>query len=255
MRLKDKVAIVTGAGSKRGIGHATAQTLAHEGAKIIVQDLNLEGAKLVTSEILNQGGEAIAVGGNVANYSDMCEMAKVASTTFGHIDILVFCAGITQARTILDVTLEDWDRIISVNLTGTFNAIKAVIPWMVKHRYGKIVAISSVAAKGGSIFGGVHYSAAKAGILGLIKTAALNVAQYGICVNGICPGMIDTDISKGQMTDEVYKKLKEKVKENTPLKRLGTIQDIANTILFLASEESSYITGEFINVNGGHYID
>ena len=183
-------------------------------------------------------------------------MAKVASTTFGHIDILVLCAGITQAKTILDITLEDWDRIISVNLTGTFNAIKAVIPWMVKHRYGKIVAISSVAAKcGGAIFGGVHYSAAKAGVLGLIKTVALNVAQYGICVNGICPGMIDTDISKGQITDEAYKKLREKVKKNTPLKRLGTIQDVANTILFLASEESSYITGEFINVNGGHYID
>jgi len=256
MRLKGKVAIVTGAGSKRGIGHATSLTLAHEGAKIVVQDLNLEGAELVANEILTQGRDAIAVGGNVANYSDMRKMAEAASAAFGHIDILAHCAGITQAKTILDITSGDWDRIISIDLTGTFYAIKAVIPWMVKQHYGKIITISSISAKcGGGIFGGVHYSAAKAGVLGLTKAVARDVAQYGICVNSICPGIINTDISKGQSSDEAREERRKKVKENIPLRRLGATQDVANTILFLASDESSYITGEVIDVNGGYYID
>jgi len=252
MRLKNKVALVTGIGTKRGIGHSAALTLAREGAKIIGQDLNLEGAKSTVSEIQNQGGEAVAIGGGVENYTDMCKAVRKAVETFGTIDILVHVAGITQAKNILDVTTEEWNHIINVDLTGTFNAVKAVIPWMVKKQYGKIVTISSVSAKqGGGIFGGVHYCAAKAGVLGLTKNVAITVAQYGICVNSICPGFIDTDIVKGYMTDEV----RQRIKEGIPQGRFGVPQDIANAVLFLASDESAHITGEVMDVNGGSYID
>jgi NAD(P)-dependent dehydrogenase (short-subunit alcohol dehydrogenase family) len=252
MRLKDKVAIVTGAGSKRGIGRATALTLAREGARVVVHDLNLEGAQAVAAEIKAQGGQAVAAGGNVAVRADMEALAKTAVEAFGRIDILAHIAGITQSKKVLDMTNEDWDRIITVNLTGTFNTIKAVLPYMVKERYGRIVTISSVSAKrGGGIFGGAHYSASKAGVLGFIKNVAREVAEFGITINSICPGLIDTDITGGQMTDE----RREQLKKDIPLGRLGTAQDVANAVLFLASDESSYLTGEVMDVNGGSHID
>ncbi|MDK2924720.1 MAG: 3-oxoacyl-[acyl-carrier protein] reductase [Bacillota bacterium] len=252
MRLKDKVAIVTGGGSARGIGRATALTFAREGAKVVVQDINLAGAEAVAAEIRANGGQAIAVGGNVAVRADMEKMAETAVKTFGRIDILAHIAGITQSKKVLDMTNEDWDRIITVNLTGTFNAVKAVLPQMVAQRYGRIVAISSVSAKrGGGIFGGAHYSAAKAGVLGFIKNLAREVAEYGICANSICPGLIDTDITGGQMTPE----RREELRRDIPLGRLGTAQDVANAVLFLASDESAYLTGEVMDVNGGSHID
>jgi len=252
MRLKDRVAIVTGAGSARGIGRATALTLAREGAKLVVQDLNLAGAEAVAAEIREKGGEAIAVGGNVAVRADMDKMAEEAIKAFGRIDVLAHVAGITQPKKVIDMTNEDWDRIITVNLTGTFNAVKAVLPQMVSQRYGKIVAISSVSAKrGGGIFGGAHYSASKAGVLGFIKNLAREVAEYGICANAICPGLIDTDITGGLMTPE----RREQLRRDIPLGRLGTAQDIANAVLFFASDESAYLTGEVMDVNGGSHID
>ncbi|MDK2801164.1 MAG: 3-oxoacyl-[acyl-carrier protein] reductase [Clostridiales bacterium] len=251
-RLSGKVAIVTGAGTKRGIGRATAFTFAKEGAKVVVQDINLQGAENVAAEIRSLGCDAIALGGNVAVHADMEAMAKTTVEKFKCIDILAHIAGITQSISTLDMASEDWERIISVNLTGTFNAVKAVLPFMVEQRYGRIVAVSSVSAKrGGGIFGGSHYSAAKAGVLGFIKNVAREVARYGVYANAVAPGLIDTDITGGMMTDE----RREELKKDIPLGRLGTPQDVANAILFLASDESSYVTGEVMDVNGGSHID
>lgn len=251
-RLSGKVAIVTGAGTKRGIGRATALTFAKEGASVVVQDINLEGAESVAAEIRSFGYVAMAIGGNVAVRTDMEAMAKATLERFEHIDILAHIAGITQSISTLDMTNEDWDRIITVNLTGTFNVVKAVLPQMIKQRYGRIVAVSSVSAKrGGGIFGGSHYSASKAGVLGFIKNVAREVAQYGVYANAVTPGLIDTDITGGMMTDERRNELKKDI----PLGRLGTAQDVANAILFLASDESSFVTGEVMDVNGGSHID
>jgi len=256
MRLKNKVAIITGAGSKRGIGRVTAQVFAQEGAKVAIQDINKEGLKEAEREIRKNGYDVIQFCGDVSKYSDMIKMAQKTVNQFGRIDILAHCAAITQSRNIFQINSEEWNRVIKIDLTGTFYAIKAVINQMREQNYGKIITVSSVSGKqGGGIFGGIHYCAAKAGIEGLTKTVARNGASYGIYANCVCPGMIDTDISKGQTSDEAREKRRENSIKNIPLGRLGNSEEVAKAILFLASDESSYITGEILDVNGGIYID
>ena len=256
MRLTNKVAIITGAGSARGIGRATAILFAREGAKILIQDINENGLKDVKNELQGINSEVLSFCGDVSIYKHMVEMTGKAVDNFGKIDILVHTAAITQSRTIFDIKYEEWKKIIDINLTGTFFAIKAVINEMKKNKYGKIVTISSLSGKrGGGIFGGVHYCAAKAGIEGLTKTVARNGAPYGIYANTVCPGMIDTDISKGLTSEKSRQERRKNAISTIPLGRLGCSEELARAILFLASDDSSYITGEVLDVNGGMHID
>ncbi len=252
MRFKERVAIVTGAGSKRGIGRTTALTLARDGADVVVGDLDLQGAEAVVDEIKALGRRSSAVKTDISKQEDVSRLVQRVLDQFGRIDILVNNAGITQPIKVLDMTEADWDRIIAVNLKGTFLCSKAVLPAMIKQRYGRIVNLSSVSAKrGGGVFGGAHYSAAKAGILGFAKALAREVAAYGITVNSVAPGLIATDIRGGLESPERQKEMSKDI----PCQRLGTPEDVAAAIAFLASEEAGYITGEEIDINGGSHMD
>jgi len=251
MRFLGKVAIVTGAGSKRGIGRETAVLLAKEGAKVIVADLDFEGARSVAEEIEALGGTATPVSVDITDEESVKSMIAEAVAKYGRLDILVNNAGITQPITTRNMTPEDFMRIVKVNLYGTFLCSKYAIPEMAKNKYGRIVSLSSVSGKrGGGVYGGSHYSAAKAGILGFSKALAREVVEDGITVNCVCPGLVDTDIRAG-ISDEVEHALWESI----PMKRPATTREIANTIAFLASDDASYITGEDIDINGGSHMD
>lgn len=251
MNFKGKVAIVTGSGSKRGIGRETVLALAERGADIVVADMDLEGAKNVVKEVEALGCKGLAVEVNVTDQQSVISMVEKAVDEFGKIDILVNNAGITQPITVKDMSLEDFTRVVDVNLTGTFICTKAVTEVMAKNKYGRIVSLSSVSGKrGGGVYGGAHYSAAKAGILGFSKALAREVVEDGITVNCVCPGLVATDIRAG-LSDE-----KERATwETIPMKRPGTAREIADVICFLASDGASYITGEDIDINGGSHMD
>jgi 3-oxoacyl-[acyl-carrier protein] reductase len=252
MRFRDKIAIVTGAASKRGIGRTTALRLALEGADVVVADMDLPGAEAVAEEIKAQGRRSFAVKTDVSKQEDVLRLVQKVLDQFGRIDILVNVAGITQPIKVLDMTEADWDRIITTNLKGTFLCSKAVLPTMIKQRYGRIVNLSSVSGKrGGGVFGGAHYSAAKAGILGFAKALAREVAAYGITVNSVAPGLVATDIRGGLESPEKQKEMSRDI----PCQRLGTPEEVAAAIAFLASEEAGYITGEEIDINGGSHMD
>lgn len=251
MNFEGKVAIVTGSGSKRGIGRETVLALAERGADVVVADMNLEGAKNVVKEVESLGRKGFAVEVNITDEQSVATMVEKVVEEFGKIDILVNNAGITQPITTKDMTLEDFTRVVDVNLTGTFICTKAVMEVMAKNKYGRIVSLSSVSGKrGGGVYGGSHYSAAKAGILGFSKALAREVMEDGITVNCVCPGLVATDIRAG-ISDEQERAMR----EATPMKRPATTREIADTICFLASDNASYITGEDIDINGGSHMD
>ena len=244
MKLKNKVAIVTGAG--QGIGRETALALAKEGAKVVVSDIT---GKIhdVVKEIEKLGSQALAIKADVSNRKETEELAKKTVNKFGRIDILVNNAGIFPFKSLVDMKEEDWDKVLDVNLKGVFNCTKAVIPMMVKQRYGKIINITSIAGVKVGYIGLSHYCASKAGIVGFTKATALELAQYGINVNAIAPGATETPGVKAIMSKEDMKRFAQTI----PMKRYGQPIDIANLVVFLASDESSYITGECIVVDGG----
>jgi 3-oxoacyl-[acyl-carrier protein] reductase len=246
VRLKGKVALVTGAA--QGIGKAVALVLARNGADIVVSDINLEKAEETVKEIESIGPRAMAVKVDVANLDHVEQMVGTILEKFGKIDILVNNAGVTRDKLILRMTEEDWDLVLNVNLKGTFNCTKAVVRHMAKQRGGKIVNIASVVGEMGNA-GQVNYSASKAGVIGLTKTMAREFAQRGINVNAIAPGYIETP-----MTEVLADKVKEELKRLIPMERLGKPEDVAEAVLFLVSEESNYITGHILNVNGGIYM-
>ena len=240
----NKVAFITGA--TRGIGWQIAITLAKEGFDIAInyrkenEDL-IETKKLVEA----QNAKCFTVQGDVSSFEDSERMVKDIIEEFNHIDILVNNAGITKDMLLMRMKKEDFESVIGVNLVGTFNITKNVIPYMMKNRSGRIINVSSVVGISGNA-GQTNYSASKAGIIGFTKSLAKEVGSRNILVNAVAPGFIET-----QMTDVLKEEVKEEISKNIPLKRMGTVEDVANVVKFLASKDSSYITGQVINIDGG----
>jgi len=246
--LSGKTAIISGAASKRGIGLATARRFAAEGARVAILDIDGAAAGAAAQEL---GQSHIGIQCNVADHQSCADATRAALKALGQIDVLINNAGITQPVTFLDITPADWDRIQDVNLKGVLFLSQAVVPHMKQRKGGAIACMSSVSAqRGGGIFGGPHYSAAKAGVLGLAKAMARELGPHGIRVNCVTPGLITTDITQGKLTDD----LKSKIVEGIPLGRLGTADDVAGIFTFLASDLSGYVTGAVIDVNGGMLI-
>lgn len=247
----NRVAIVTGSGSRRGIGREIALTLAKQGATVVVADMNVEGVNDTVKAIEENGGKALGVELNITSRQSIDNMIQKTIDAFGRIDVLVNNAGISQKVTVEDMTREDMERVFNVNMFGLFECTQAVLKYMKKQKYGRIVSLSSVSAKrGGGVFGGAHYSASKAAVLGFSKNLAREVAMDGITVNCLTPGLVNTDIWKS-----LPKEAAETVIAGIPMGRPGEIKEIAATIAFLASEEASYITGEEIDINGGSHMD
>lgn len=242
--LNGKTALVTGA--SRGIGRAIALRLAELGANLVLNyNKSLSSIEEVVKEIESKGGKAIAIQGDVSIFEEAEKIVKAAVINFGSLDILVNNAGITKDGLLLRMKEDDFDRVISVNLKGAFNCIRHASPIMLKQKSGRIVNISSVVGITGNA-GQVNYAAAKAGIIGMTKATAKELASRGITVNAVAPGFIQTD-----MTEELSDKVKETLIGNIPLKKLGTAKDVANLVAFLVDEDSLYITGQVINVDGG----
>ncbi|AYC29211.1 3-oxoacyl-[acyl-carrier-protein] reductase [Paenisporosarcina cavernae] len=244
MNVKNKVALITGA--SRGIGAEVAKYLAANGAKIVVNYSGSQSkAEEVVKSIQDNGGEATAFQANVHDADAVAEMVKHTIDTFGSLDILVNNAGITRDNLLIRMKEDEWDDVISVNLKGVFICTKAVSRQMMKQRAGKIVNISSIVGVSGNA-GQANYVAAKAGVIGLTKTTAKELASRNIQVNAIAPGFITTD-----MTDELSAEVKEQMLEQIPLGKLGSPIDVAKAVAFLASDDSDYITGQTIHVDGG----
>ncbi|MGC5780903.1 SDR family NAD(P)-dependent oxidoreductase [Methylobacterium sp. NFXW15] len=242
------VCVITGAASARGIGKATAKLFAAQGARIVILDLD-EGLAEDAARDIGAGHLGLAC--NVTDKAACQAAADEALARFGRIDVLVNNAGITQPLKIMEIGPENYDAVTDVNLRGTLYMSQAVIPAMRAQRSGSIVCLSSVSAqRGGGIFGGPHYSAAKGGVLGLQKAMARELGPDNVRVNSVTPGLIQTDITGDKLTPE----LKAEIAKGIPLGRLGVADDVAKTCLFLASDLSSYITGAVIDVNGGMLI-
>jgi NAD(P)-dependent dehydrogenase (short-subunit alcohol dehydrogenase family) len=248
MLLDGKTAVISGAASPRGIGLATARLFAAQGAKIAILDLDEQGAKNAAASL---GAGHVGIGCNVADFNSCRRAAEEVIAALGHVDILLNNAGITQPVKTMDIDEANWRRVIDVNLSGVLYLSQAFIPHMRSRGKGSIACMSSVSAqRGGGIFGGPHYSAAKAGVLGLAKAMARELGPDGIRVNCVTPGLIQTDITGGKLTDE----MRQDILKGIPLNRLGNAEDVAGAYLFLASDLSAYITGTVIDVNGGMLI-
>ena len=246
--LKGKVAIITGA--RRGMGKADALAFAKNGAKVVVSDISQEECELVVDEIKKNGGEGLAVKCDVTNEKETEEMVKKTVDKFGKVDILVNNAGICEFKPFLELTEEEWDKTLDINLKGYFLCAQAVAKEMVKQKSGVIINIASVVMgqMGIGMAGLAHYSASKGGIAALTKTLALEFAPYNIRVNAIAPGAIDTPMATSTKADP---KVLEATLAMIPLHRMGKPEEIANTALFLSSNASSYITGSIVVVDGG----
>jgi NAD(P)-dependent dehydrogenase (short-subunit alcohol dehydrogenase family) len=248
MLLADKTAVISGAASARGIGRATARLFASQGARVAILDLDAAAAKSAAEEL---GPDHIGLGCDVGDLASCRKAAEQAITAFGKIDILINNAGITQPLKLMDIAPENWQLVVDVNLTGVLYLSQAFVPHMRTRKQGSIACMSSVSAqRGGGIFGGPHYSAAKAGVLGLAKAMARELGPDGIRVNSVTPGLIQTDITGDKLTPE----MKADIMKGIPLSRLGDAKDVANIYLFLASDLSGYVTGAVIDVNGGMLI-
>lgn len=251
MRLQGKVALITGAGS--GIGRGTALTFAREGADVVVNDLNLEGAQAVVEEVKALGQSALAVRADVSDQGEVDGMVRQALKELGKVDILVNNAGYAHFVPFHRMDSRDWDRMFAVHVRGAFNCTRGLVGPMMERKWGRIIHISSIAAYGEE--GSVHYSAAKAALIGFAKALAKEVAPHGITVNAIAPGIIKTPILKSvEMSKEKIDKVVNHFLQRTPLGRVGQPEDIAYACLYLASEEASFVTGQVISPNGGYYI-
>jgi len=248
MRLKEKTAIITGAAS--GLGRSMALALAREGAEITVWDLHRDGAEETRRKIEALGRSASASVVNVADGKAVQSAVDRVFKEWGRIDILINNAGICLVSAIEEISEADWDRVMNVNLKGTFLCCRAVMPVMKRQRSGKIINLGSISGKVGGIAAGAHYSASKAGVMCFTKSLARELAPFGINVNAIAPGVIETDmtrrLSRGKWDDYL---------SGIPLGRIGQAEEVAGVAVFLASSEAGYLTGEIIDVNGGQLMD
>lgn len=243
MRLLDKVAIITGGAS--GIGLAGVKKFVAEGAKVVIADFNKETGSVVEAELLAQGADVTFIEVNVADRDSVDAMVAATLERYGHIDILVNNAGITQDAMLHKMSTEQWDRVISINLTGVFNCTQAVVGHMRERGTGRIISTSSVVGKFGNI-GQTNYAATKAGVIGMTQTWAKELGRKGITVNAVAPGFIRTP-----MTEKMPEKVLAMMEEKVNIGRLGEAEDVANAYLFLASDEASYINGVVLSVDGG----
>lgn len=246
MRLKNKNAIITG--GAQGIGKSIAAGMAKEGANVAIADINIEMADAAAQEIKEQGIKSLAIKLDVSKKNEVVSAFETFIKEFGRLDILVNNAGITKDALVLRMKEEDWDLTLDVNLKGAFLCCKEAIRLMAKQQHGTIISISSVVAFIGNP-GQVNYSASKAGIVGLTKSIAKEYATRGIRANAVAPGFIQT-----AMTDAIPEKTKEEMRSSIPLGCFGTPEDVANAVIFLASKEADYITGQVFHVNGGMYM-
>ena len=248
MLLTDKVALITGAAGRNGLGFATARQMAQHGATVAILDLAHADPLAAAAEL---GSRHLGIAASVTDAAGVQEAVRKVVASLGRIDVLVNNAGITQPRRTVEISADDYDAVLDVSLRGTLICSQAVIPYMENQRSGSIICISSVSAqRGGGILGGPHYSAAKAGVLGLARAMAREFGPSGIRVNSITPGLSGTDILKGKMSDEH----KAAIAETIPLARLGHPDDIAGACVFLASDLAAYCTGITLDVNGGMLI-
>ena len=246
--LDEQTAIVTGAASPNGLGKATARLFAEHGARVAILDIDEKGA---TEAVWDLGDGHIGLGCDVTDRAACTAVVEKVLEQFGKVDVLVNNAGITQPLKLMEIEPKNYDAVLDVNLRGTLYMSQAVIPHMRERKAGSIVNLSSVSAqRGGGIFGGPHYSAAKAGILGLTKAMARELAPDGIRSNAVCPGFIATDITAGKLTDD----MRRDILAGIPMGREGTADDVAGCCLFLASSLSTYVTGSEVDVNGGSLI-
>lgn len=247
VKLKWKVAIVTG--SSRGIGRASALALAKEGMDVVVNYLDLEKeAEKTVGLIRKMGCQSLKVQADVGKLEDVLKMVELAIKTFGRIDVLVNNAGIVRDKTLLKMKPIEWDTVLATNLTGVFNCTKAVLETMLKQKSGRIINISSVIGQMGN-FGQTNYAASKAGIIGFTKSLARELARNGITVNAIAAGFTETSLVKN-----IPEKVKTQLLEQIPMQRFAKPEEIAAVVVFLASDASSFITGQVVNVNGGLYM-
>ncbi len=249
MRFQDKVAIVTGGAS--GIGAATARGLSREGAKVVVADWNEENLRKMEAEMKNVGHPFLGLKIDVSLEADVRKLVNQAVSHFGGIDFLVNNAGISpkqkgKKQNLWEMSVEEWDRVMAVNIRGVFLCCHFAVPRMIERGSGAIVSLSSQAAKAGSVITGCHYAISKAGVVGLTKILAREIAQYRIRVNAVAPGRIDTP-----MIWDVPVEVNEQIRKNIPLGRLGKAEEVADPILFLLSDAASFITGAVIDINGG----
>ena len=242
-----KVAIVTGGG--QGIGRAIVHALVKEKIVTVIADINERSAKAVVKEVKDAGHEAVSFKADVSNVTDIKNMVKEVGERYGTIDILVNNAGILQTTAIDDITEQEWNRLMAVNLNSVFFTSQQVLPYMREKRWGRIINMSSLAGRMGSYGGGVGYATTKAGIIGLTMCFARQVAQYDITVNAVAPGTTETDIIKKIPDDKIAA-----IKALIPMGRLGKPENTADVVTFLASEKAEYITGAVIDVNGGIFM-
>lgn len=243
--LEARVAMVTGAG--RGIGRAIATKLARAGAKVVAADIDLSHAQGTSEMIMEQGGVCIAVRADVTQIDSLNTLLEKALETYGKVNIMVNNAGVMYRTRIFDISLDEWEKTIKVNLTGAFLCIKAVLPGMKEQGFGRIINISSSAGRSVSTLGGAHYTSSKAGLLGLTRAVAKEVGPFGITVNAICPGLIDTEMARkttspGELQDFL---------DSFPIDRIGTPEEVGDLVVFLCSDQASYITGASLDINGG----
>ena len=240
-----KVAIVTGAG--RGMGRAVAERLASDGARLVVNDLDGASAELVAGALRESGAEALAVPADVTSAADVTRMVDEASDRFGAIHILINNAGVLRPTPVIDIEEAEWDMVVNGNLKSTYLCSRAVLPAMRSQSWGRIFNFSSTAGKNVSTMGGAHYTASKAAILGFTRHLAKEEASYGITVNAVCPGLIDTEMVRSTISPErtvAYAK-------SFPIARLGEPSEVADLVAFLASDNAAYITGASLDINGG----
>lgn len=244
-KLQKRVAFVTGAA--QGMGKAIALALAREGADIAVNDLNPKQARRVAAAVARCGVRSLAVAGNVVNPVDVDRMVRQTIDKFGRIDILVNNAGILYPTRILNMSFDEWLRVMDVNVNGVFLVTKAVLPVMVKQRYGRIINMSSTAGRSVSTIGGAHYTASKAAVLGFTRAVAKEVGRFRITSNALCPGLIDTQMTRKTISNKDIARYCKAY----PISRAGTPDEVARLTVFLASDDAAYITGAALDINGG----